>query len=61
MIKYNIDCHKFYGQITIDDNQIIIDTSVPLIEIFIGQPLSNLTTWVSKKFGYCTIKVRNEI
>ena len=55
MKKYKIDCIKFYGQVTVDENNIITDT-IPIIQIFIGQPLSDLIKWVETNFKYCTLK-----
>jgi len=57
MKEYQIDCEKFCGYIRVDDN-ILIET-MPILQKFVGQPLSNLTAWVSKKFGYCTLKEIN--
>jgi hypothetical protein len=60
MKEYQIDCEKFCGYIKVDDNKILIE-AMPIFQKFIGQPLSNLTTWVSKKFGYCTLKEIHEV
>jgi hypothetical protein len=59
MKEYQIDCQKFCGYIKVDDNNVLIET-MPIVQKFIGQPLSNLTTWVKKKFGYCTLKEINK-
>jgi hypothetical protein len=55
MKEYQIDCSKFCGYVKIDENNIIIEAMF-IIKKFIGQPLSNLTYWVSKKFGTYTLK-----
>lgn len=55
MREYNLQCLKFYNQVKTDDSGIITETA-PVFQKFIGQPLSNLSTWVSKKFGYCNLK-----
>jgi hypothetical protein len=55
MKEYQLDCSKFCGYVKVDDNEIIIEAMF-IIKIFIGQPLSNLTKWVSKKFGAYTLK-----
>jgi hypothetical protein len=55
MKEFQLDCSKFCGYVKIDDNEIIIDAMF-IIKKFIGQPLSNLTSWVSKKFGTYTLK-----
>ena len=54
MREYQIDCEKFCGYIKVENN-IIID-AMPIVKIFIGQPVENLTKWVTKKFKYCTIR-----
>jgi len=59
MKEYNLDCQKFFNQVKTDDNGIIIETA-PIFQKFIGQPLSNLTTWVEKKFGYCKLNEINK-
>jgi hypothetical protein len=59
MKEIQIDCEKFCGYIKINDEGIIIET-MPICQKFIGQPLSNLTTWVEKKFGYYTLKEINK-
>jgi len=59
--QYNIDCIKFYGQIIVEHGY-VIETSVPLIKIFIGQPVINLIKWVEENFKYCTLKeLKHEI
>jgi hypothetical protein len=55
MKRYNIDCIKFYGQVTVEHGY-VTDTSVPLIQIFIGQPILNLIKWTETNFKYCTLK-----
>lgn len=55
MKEYRIDCIKFCGYIKVDEKN-IIQEAMPFIKIFIGQPLSHLTYWVSKKFGPYTLK-----
>ena len=59
MKEYQIDCQKFCNSVKVDDNDIILETA-PIFKKFIGQPLSNLTFWVQKKFGYCTLKEINK-
>lgn len=55
MKEYQIDCEKFCGYIKVDDNNIIIK-AMPIVHMFEGQPIQNLTNWTSKKFGYCTLR-----
>jgi hypothetical protein len=55
MKEFQIDCSKFCGYVKVDENETIIEAMF-IIKIFIGQPLSNLTNWVSKKFGTYTLK-----
>lgn len=55
MKEYQIDCEKFCGYIKVDDEGILIE-SIPIVRKFIGQPLKNLTKWVSSHFEYCTLK-----
>lgn len=59
MKEYQIDCEKFCGYIKVDKSGILIDC-MPIVQKFLGQPLSNLTGWVSKKFNYCTLKEINK-
>jgi len=60
MTQYQIDCTKFCGYVSVDDNGIIIET-MPVFQKFKGQHLSNLSKWVEKKFGYCTLqKIKSE-
>jgi hypothetical protein len=55
MKEYRIDCSKFCGYVSVDDNNIILKT-MDVFRKFKGQPLSNLTGWVKKKFDYCTLE-----
>lgn len=55
MKTYQLDCEKFCGGVTVDDNGILIET-MPVFTKFIGQHISNLTGWISKKFKYCTLR-----
>jgi len=55
MKKYNLDCIKFYGYVHVNDNDVVIET-IPMLKVFLGQPLSDLTKWVEKYFKYCTLK-----
>ena len=55
MKEYKFDCSKFCGNVKVDDNNIIVDVMY-VFNKFKGQPLSNLTNWLAKKFKYCTIK-----
>jgi hypothetical protein len=55
MKEYIIDSNKFCGYIKTDDSGILVET-MPIVKIFVGQPLENLTDWVLKKFGYCSLK-----
>lgn len=54
-IEYKIDCEKFCGYIEVDNNGIICKT-MDVFRVFKGQHITKLTKWVSKKFGYCTLK-----
>ena len=58
MREFQLDCSKFCGYVKIDDNNIIIDVMY-VFNRFKGQPLNNLTSWLSKKFEYCTLKELN--
>jgi hypothetical protein len=60
MKEYQLDCSKICCFIKIDDNGLIVEAA-PIFRKFIGQELKNLTTWVTKKFSYCTLKeLKNE-
>jgi len=59
MKEYQLDCEKFCGPITLDDEGIIIDT-IPVFRKFKGQAIENLTRWVKSHFGYCTLKEINK-
>jgi len=55
LIKYQIDTSKFCGDVTVDENDIIVD-GMPIIQVFFGQPIENLKKWASRRFRYCTLK-----
>ena len=55
MKRYRLDCNKFNNEVVTDDDGIILETA-PVFQKFVGQKILNLTTWVSKKFGYCNLK-----
>jgi hypothetical protein len=59
MKRFRLDCQKFNNEVITDDNGVIIETA-PIFQKFIGQPISNLTKWIEKKFGKYTLKEINK-
>ena len=55
MTRYQLDCEKACGYVEVDDDNIITDVMF-IFSVFKGQSLGNLTRWVFKNFGYCTLK-----
>lgn len=55
MKAYQLDSAKFCCYVKVDAAGLLIEAA-PVFTKFIGQPLSNLTSWVSKKFKYCTLR-----